>query len=827
MSVPFPPRHPPVFPLTALAGAVLALLLAPVARASADELNDAITYPLLAQAGEGTASAPTSAIAPQPKSGETEWDRPLQLKPSSRLQETVAPDLRSKLPVFVEADGITGRVDLETVLDGNAVLRRGDTVIRADHLEYDEPNDRARARGNVLINRAGNTYRGPEMDLRVDAFEGAFLEPEYFFLKNSGHGKAEVAEFLDADRTIVKNGWFTTCRRRPEPSWVPDWYVSGDSLALDMASDEGVAKGGRLHFKGVSSPRLAEISFPLSEERKSGFLPSTIGLDSLNGLDVTLPYYWNIAPNRDATFYPSVMSKRGVDLAAEFRYLEKEYKGQFRANLMPSDQLRGVTRWGVSGTHTGILDTGIGALGPFGRFGLNATVNRVSDDNYWRDFPHALRTLQQRLLPTDVAAIWADPSTSATLRVSKFQVLQDPSSPITPPYDRLPQMTVRNTREIGGFDWHTEADTTRFSADRLLTNQPNAQRSFLMTQISRPWIAPWGFFTPKMQLHATRYAFDSALINGATNFTRVLPTFSLDTGLVFERDARYLGRDFVQTLEPRVFYVRTPYRDQSALPVYDSALADFNYATIYQENVFGGQDRISDANQVTMGLTTRLFDAGTGAENLRLGIAQRVRFSEQRVTLPGGTPASSGLSDVLVGGSLRWTPRWSFDTLVQYDAATRSLVRTSVGMRLLPTNFRTLSIAYRMQKDQSRLIDVGWQWPLNDLWGDRGRDLGRGLGLGEGRIYAVGRMNYSLRDRKLVDAVVGLEYDADCWLGRLVLQRATRADATPVTRIMFQLEFSGFSRIGNNPLLVLQQQVPRYQLLREQITPPSRFGNYD
>ena len=222
MSVPFSPRHPPVFPLTALAGAVLALLLAPVARASADELNDAITYPLLAQAGEGSASAPASAIAPQPKSGETEWDRPLKLKPSSRLQETVAPDLRSKLPVFVEADGITGRVDLETVLDGNAVLRRGDTVIRADHLEYDEPNDRARARGNVLINRAGNTYRGPEMDLRVDAFEGAFLEPEYFFLKNSGHGKAEVAEFLDADRTIVKNGWFTTCRRRPEPSWVPD-----------------------------------------------------------------------------------------------------------------------------------------------------------------------------------------------------------------------------------------------------------------------------------------------------------------------------------------------------------------------------------------------------------------------------------------------------------------------------------------------------------------------------------------------------------------------------------------------------------------------------
>ncbi len=300
---------------------------------------------------------------------------------------------------------------------------------------------------------------------------------------------------------------------------------------------------------------------------------------------------------------------------------------------------------------------------------------------------------------------------------------------------------------------------------------------------------------------------------------------------MFERDARYFGRDFLQTLEPRAFYTYTPYRDQRLLPIYDTAVNDFNFASIYTENAFGGQDRLADNNLLTLGVTTRLLDPDTGAEAARFGVAQRVRFSDQEVTMPGGSPVNERLSDVLLGAGINWTPQWGFESTVQYNPKTGRSLRTTVGARYSPGNYRTVSAAYRMQKvtglitEPSEQIDVGWQWPLNDLWGDRG-DKPSSAG---GRWYSVGRLNYSLQDRKLVDTVVGLEYESCCWIGRVVLERLQRSVTSSNTRLMFQIEFIGFSRLslGSNPLSSLKQNVPRYQFLRESVSTPSRFTHYD
>ena len=748
------------------------------------------------------------------------------LKPSPQLRADIPATVRPGLPTYLSGERGFGRTDLETVLEGDAELRRGDTSIRSDRLEYYQPDDLAKARGNVRINRAGDTFEGPLLELKLDAFEGFFLAPRYRFLRNDAYGEADRIDFLDDKRAIIRNATYTTCQRRPGPSWLPDWILRAANIRIDNEEETGHATNAVLSFFRVPILPVPELSFPLSDKRKSGLLPPTFGIDNLNGVEVSLPYYWNIAPNRDLTLFPALMSKRGVDLGAQFRYLEPTYGGTLRANYMPADALRDRDRWGYSLVHNGSFATGIAALGSLG---LNLNLNRVSDDNYWRDFSRSTSSLTQRLLANDGSVSWAQGNASLTARALKWQTLQDVTSPIVPPYDRLPQIVGRYARSnlAGGIDASVVADYTQFHSDRTLTAQPNARRAYALAQISRPWQAPGWFVTPKLQVHATNYEFDAPLANGVTGAGRVVPTFSLDSGLVFERDAAFFGRSFRQTLEPRAFYVNTPFRDQNFLPNYDTAAIDFNFATIYTENAFAGNDRISDNNLLTLGATSRLLDPNTGAETARFGVAQRIRFKDQRVTLPGGTPVSERLSDVLFGASVNWVPQWSTDATIQYNPKTSQSIRSTIGARYSPSNYHVVSAAYRLQRGSSEQIDLGWQWPINDLWGDKGRDLGPGMGEGEGRWYSVGRLNFSLQDKRLVDAVVGLEYDAGCWLGRIVLERLQSSTSSANKRILFQLEFVGFTRLGTNALQTLRDNIPRYQFLREQVTTPSRFSNYD
>ncbi len=750
-------------------------------------------------------------------------DLPTPVLKTQRMLADTIPGERSELPTFVRGDHISGRTDLETVLDGNAELRRGDTVIRADRLEYYQPDDLAKGRGNVRINKTGNTYEGPVLELKVESFEGFFLNPKYRLLRNDAYGQAQRIDFIDSQRSLISDATYTTCQAEDYPGWMPAWILRASKISLDTEEETGKAEGAVLSFKGIPVLPVPSISFPLSDKRKSGVLPPTIGIDNVNGLDLTLPYYLDIAPNRDATLYPTVMSRRGVNLGGEFRYLERNYSGTARLDWMPNDRLRDRSRWGLSATQTGAYELNNGSLGTY----LN--LNRVSDDNYWRDFSRSSASLTERLLTNDAYVTWGRGDVSVMARTLKWQTLQDVKSPITPPYDKLPQLTATWARpDLNGFDASITTDFTRFSADRAFTGQPNADRSYALAQLSRPWLFPAGFVTPKVQLHAASYQFDVPLaMGGARSASRTVPTFSLDSGLVFERDASYFGRGFRQTLEPRAFYVYTPFRDQSRLPLYDTAANDFNFATVYTENAFVGNDRIADNNLLTLGVTTRLLDPDTGAEAARFGIAQRLRFSDRDVTLPGAAPANDRLSDLLLGASVNWTPKWTVDSTVQFNPKTSRSVRSTIGARYSPSDYRVVNAAYRLQRDFSEQIDVGWQWPLNDLWGDKGKDLGPGRGQGGNRWYSVGRVNYSMRDKKIVDSVLGIEYDACCWIGRVVIERLQNSATTSNKRIMFQLEFVGFSRIGSNPLRTLKENIPRYQYLREETTSPSRFSNYD
>ncbi|MBQ0133125.1 MAG: LPS-assembly protein LptD, partial [Comamonas sp.] len=409
------------------------------------------------------AAAQTSALA----SAQVAELPALQLKPSLMLQESLDPALRDQLPSFIKAEQITGQADIQSTLDGGAELRRGDTVVRADRIQYDVASDTVNAQGSVHINRGGNVFQGVALQLQVDAFQGDFTQATYQFLETQGHGDAQRVQFIDRDNSVVYQATYTTCLRNDEASWEPDWMLRAQRIELDRATDVGVAYGGSLQFKGVPILPVPVLSFPLSDKRKSGLLPPTIGVDSVNGLEYSQPYYWNIAPNRDATITPTVMSKRGLSLGTEFRYLEPNYKGALDVEYMANDKLRDRDRWGYNWKHATALDS------PVGRLGLNWNLTRVSDDNYWRDFgsmpgrKETLTSTQERLLSSNGNVSWASGKHSVNVLVEKWQVLQDVDAIIAPPYNRMPQVQWRyNTDDWAtqGLDVNLLAETTRFAA---------------------------------------------------------------------------------------------------------------------------------------------------------------------------------------------------------------------------------------------------------------------------------------------------------------------------------------------------------------------------
>lgn len=766
----------------------------------------------------------------------------LQLRNSAKLEESISPLTRSLLPTFVSGDTITGRTDLETVVEGHAMLRKADMVIKADRMDYNQPTDLARARGNVRINRAGNVYEGPLLELRMDAFEGFFNTPTYHFLKNDAHGQADRVDFLDDQRAIIHNATFTTCKRDGGPDWLPAWILKASRISVDNAEDVGTAEGGVLSFKGVPLLPIPYVTFPLSEQRKSGLLPPTLGLSNVNGFEVAQPYYWNIAPNRDATFTPTLMTKRGLDLETEFRYLEQDYSGVAKLDWMANDELRNSSRWSLTTTHQEKIDSDWTDDG----IKLSLNLNRVSDDNYWKDFSRTsvsttqsssssettlLASYSQRLLANDLQMSWTNGPFTSMVRVLKWQTLQDledSTAAIVPPYDRLPQLSTHYASETEqGLDLSMDVDYTRFQSDSTLTGQPNGQRLFSLMKVSRSWRAPEGYITPKLQLHLTQYEFDSPLSNGATQASRAVPTFSLDSGLVFERDTEFFGRKLSQTLEPRAFYVHTPYRDQSFLPNYDSSANDFNLSSIYTENAFVGNDRISDSNLMTLGVTSRLLDPDTGAEAARFGIAQRILFSDQLVTLPNGTALTDRISDLLLSGSVNWDPRWSASGTVQYNPDTERTAVSSLSATYRPGSYRVLNAAYRFTRNSSEQIDLSGQWPLADLWGGSNQSINMGQGDASGRWYGVGRLNYSINEGHMVNAVLGFEYDAGCWLGRVVFKRVQTGTSSATQSIMFQLVFVGFTGFGVSPMQTLKDNIPGYQNLRQPVGATSRFSNYE
>ncbi len=763
---------------------------------------------LVAAAGPAFAQAPMEQAAPG-----------IVLRVAPALAPPGRGTPASELPIFLEAQTVSGRAEAQTVAEGMAEFRRGPLRIRADRLSYDAPSQTARATGQVRIDQDGNRYAGTELQMQIQRYEGWFLEPTYWFARTASGGAARRIDFLGTDRASALDATYTSCTAEGETG--PAWVLSTRKVDFDFEANEGVAEGAVLRFLGVPILAAPKLSFPLTDARKSGWLPPDINLDSKSGLQLAVPYYWNAAPNLDATFTPSWSSRRGPGLATELRYLLPRHNGQINLNLLPDDRLAQRSRYSLD-------------LAQDSQFGaatiLSARVLRVSDDAYWKDFPREIKSLTPRLLSSNVQLYRTFGDWTAYARFQGWQVLQDidPATRIEAPYQRAPQLGARLARQgWDGFEFDLEAEVNRFSnpADGVTVARPTGVRVHALGSIARPFAAPGWTVTPRAAFNAASYSLDQPLADGRRSAARVIPTFSLDSAWAFERDTNWFGRAVRQTLEPRLLYVNTPLRRQSGLPNFDSAPKDFNFESIFTDNVFTGIDRVSDSNQLTAGVTSRMLDPQTGAELLRLGIVQRFLMRDQQLTcavVPAGAtdciPFTRRFSDLLLLGSTTLLPDWTIDASVQYNADTRRAVRSLASARYSPAPYHTVGMTYRLATGLSELlnneqIEFGWQWPVYGTARAAERPSASAC---SGALYSVGRVNYSTRDSRITDSIVGFEYDAGCWIGRVVAERLSTGRTEATTRLLLQLELVGLSRLGSNPLQVLKDNIPGYRLLREE-----------
>jgi LPS-assembly protein len=793
------------------------LALAIVALASAAPAHGATDAPQAPAPASATAAA-AAASAPA-----------VPLERSPKLVPLPRADASRRGPIVLQARSITNQPELQTVAEGDVEFRRGGLVIRADRVAYDNVRDLASAKGGVSVARDGAIYSGPELQLSVQRFEGYFLEPQFELTTLGAGGRADRIDFLGAGRSRATNASYTSCPRvdPAAPGTEPDWVLKTDRIQIDLDANEGIADGAQLRFLGVPILALPRLSFPLNDERKSGWLPPSINIDNRSGLIVSVPWYWNIAPNRDATIAPRVITRRGLGVDSEFRYLEPWFEGALRLDALPNDQVARRSRGSLQWLHQAT---------PAAGWRIETDIARVSDQAWWKDFPDAGRSFTPRLL-AGRAAVERSFSLPAALllgegegegsvyaRVLRWQVLQDPESFILAPYERSPQIGMAlQARAAGGVELALQTEFNRFTlpaGQAIDLARPSGDRWHAVGSLARPVRGAGWFAVPKLALNAAAYKGTQRLASGLTDARRAIPTFSLDLGLELERSTVFFGRELRQTLEPRLLFVSTPYRAQSQLPNYDSAAKDFNVVSLFTDNAFSGVDRVSDAKQLTAGFTTRLVDAASGAEALRLGLVQRVLLRPQRVApqadgSPDGPTLEQRFSDALLVGSTSVLPGWTLDAAVQYSPDIQRSVRSIMGARYSPGPFRTVGATYRLARGLSEQLEMGWQWPVWGAVPGSGRPAGSGSGGCKGAWYSVGRFNYSLKDSRLTDSILGFEYDAGCWIARVVAEQLSTGRSEATTRILVQLELVGLSRLGSNPLQVLRDNIPGYRLLRE------------
>jgi len=693
---------------------------------------------------------------------------------------------KPKGPTTIDAQSMEGVSELEVTARGQVEFKREDLTIYSEYLRYNQEFGRIEANDGVRMQRGAERYFGPRLRYNTQDDTGVFEGANYLMPGETSttRGKAERLEFLSKDKTRIVNGTFTTCEPGKE-----DWRFEAREFVLDNDKQEWTVRDGRFKFFDTTILPIPYGTASLDNQRKSGFVAPYYSHNTQRGMELSVPYYLNIAPERDLLVTLDSMSKRGEQLKSDFRYMGHTYMGEVHFDFMPHDNVFGASRSGFSWQHDQQIMPGLRTI---------VDLNKVSDARYFVDLSSQVRQVSTGILPQQVALNYnsaiAGTGYYINTLVQRYQTLQDPLAPITPPYARLPQVNFGTSKNdiAGTFDLTLPAEYVRFSHPTL-TDGTRIQAN---PTVAAPFLAPGYFFTPKLGLHYADYNLTNTTAGQPTKQTSSVPWMSLDGGMIFDRDTRWFGQQLTQTFEPRLFYVYAPFRNQSQIPVFDTALADFNYASIFTENRFAGGDRFGDANQITLAATSRLLTP-SGVEMFRATLGERYYFSNQQVgLLPTDVLNTRGQSNILASIGGRMAQSLTFDNTVEYNPDRALIQRASASIRYAPEIAKVVSASYRFNRDPTqpiKQVDFSGQWPVKAGW------------------YAIGRYNYSFADHILLQGIAGLEYNAGCWVFRGAFQRLQAAVNTASTGIFFQLEFNGFGGLGSDEILTMfRRNIPGY-----------------
>jgi LPS-assembly protein len=682
--------------------------------------------------------------------------------------------------LFLDADKIEGHQDQDLDALGSVRLRKRGTAVFSDQLHLSFPDRQLTATGHVRFEKDGDVITGEKLFYDLGSESGYIDKPEYSLIRYGARGGAKRLIAENRNFYKIEKATYTDCDVGDD-----DWFMRIGRLELDRIRDIGVAHDATVVFKGVPILYSPYLDFSLSGRRKSGLLPPTIGSTGQSGFEYTQPFYWNIAPNLDATIAPRVLAKRGVLTDADVRYLEPDFSGEIRGEYLPDDRQKNETRYGYLWQHQ--QNFGNGFLG-------KVDLQGVSDSAYFTDLSDKIAVTSQTNLNREGDLFYDGGWWNMNTRVQRYQTLQDPLAPVTPPYSRAPQITLNMDRQTDAhFEFGVQGEYVEFNHPTLI----NGTREILYPSISAPFQTSYFYITPKVGYHTTNYSFPDP---NTPAETVNLPIYSLDSALTFERDTSLWGRAFLQTLEPRLYYVYIPFRPQDQLPIFDTAQADFNFAQIFTENQYSGGDRMNNANQLTAAVTSRLIDPDSGNERLRFSLGQRYYFTQQQVLL---TPQSStsGRSDVLAAATGQITNHWFSDLGAQYSVDQNQTQRSNAALRYQPDLDKVVNFSYRFTRNSLEQVDVSTEWPIGGRW------------------TGLARYNYSLQDRSLLEGLAGVEYNAGCWVARFVMHRFVSATQEYVNAMFFQLELTGLSQIGSSPLEVLRQNITGYGKTNERKGP--------
>jgi LPS-assembly protein len=666
-------------------------------------------------------------------------------------------------------------------LNGNAVVLYGPQRLEASTITYRQDDNELTATGDLRFTAPGLIIDGEDATLYPDVEQGKLSNITYTLTEAHGRGTANVLNLKGRDNQQLQQASYTTC-----PPGNYDWELTAKEVDLDRADGTGTARNAKLAFKGVPILYTPYITFPIDDRRRSGLLVPKIGHTEETGADISVPYYWNIAPDKDAIITPRYMSDRGLMLGGEMRYLNEHNEGTLSAEYLPSDnRFNNEDRSLIAIEHYG---------NPWPRLQTSVVASNVSDDRYFEDLGSSLVKASQSNLERTAEANYHGSFWGLGLKLQDFQTVDPALTRADKPYKQLPQVVFNAAPEsrLLGLKFSTRAEANYFThsdGDIIKGTRVDVQ-----PRISLPVHRAAWYLDPVVSLRHTAYDLDNTSPGEEDSPSRTTPIASLDAGSFFERSSHWGDTRFVQTLEPRLFYLYVPDKKQDDIPVFDTGDYDFNFWTLFRENRFSGPDRMGDANQVAVALTTRFLDPDNGVQRFSASLGSLFYFSDRSVTLPGEPEETDDSSNIVGEITLNLSRNWTAKSELQWNPHSSSTARSDQHLQYRAGPRKLVNLAYRYRDDIQEQTDISFLWPLSQSW------------------HMVGRWYYSLKGSETIETLAGLGYESCCWGAQLVGRSFINNDSdSRNTAIFFQLEIKGLGRLGKKVDSALEHGILGYE----------------